>query len=295
MTAERANLRGAGLMVFAMAGFAMEDAILKLMTATLPMGQMIIMLGLSGAAVFAVLTRSRGEPVAPRAVFGRAVLLRNLGEAIGTLGLLTALALVPLSLASAILMALPLLATMGAALFLGEKVGWRRWTAIGVGFCGMLVIVRPWASGFDPAALFAVLGVAGFALRDVATRGVAGTVSSTQLAVWGFLSLLPAGLLVLPFGMAPRMPGAAEWGMLAAILALGVSAYWAMTTASRIADVSFIAPFRYARIIFALGLGFAAFNERPDTLMLAGSAMIVGSGLYTFFRERALSRPPRSR
>ena len=277
-------------MVASMAGFALEDMLIKRLSTGLPTSQIVLMIGLAGMAVFALLARMRGEAVAPRAVFGRAVMLRNLGEAVGVVGFVTALALVPLSVASAILQGLPLVATLGAVLFLGETVGWRRWSAIAVGFAGMLIIVRPFGQGFDPAALFAVLGVAGLALRDLATRRVAGAVTSVQLAIWGFAALLPASIVLAPFGdTAPRMPVAAEWVQFAAILVLSVSAYWMMTIASRVGDVSFVAPFRYSRMVFALILGWLAFSERPDTAMLIGSAMIVGSGLYTFFRERALS------
>ncbi|MDO9526982.1 MAG: DMT family transporter [Gemmobacter sp.] len=285
----RESLKGAALMVLAMAGFALEDMLIKRLSTSLPSSQTLLMIGLGGMAVFAAAVRAKGQRLAPRAVFTPAVLLRNLGEAIGMLGFITALTLVPLSVASAILQGLPLVATLGAVLFLRETVGWRRWSAIAVGFVGMLIIVRPLGAGFDPAALFAVLGVAGLAVRDLATRRIVGAVSSIQLSFWGFASALPAAAVLALFGGDPRIPAPAEWAQVAAILVMSVTAYLAMTAASRVGDVSFIAPFRYSRLVFALILGWLVFGERLDAPMLIGSALIVGSGLYTFFRERALS------
>ncbi|MBM3612151.1 MAG: hypothetical protein FJX19_04170, partial [Alphaproteobacteria bacterium] len=127
------NLRASLLMVAAMAGFAIEDVIIKQLSATLGLPQLLILLGLVGGVVLALICAWRGEGIFHRGFFGRAVLARNLGEMIGSVGFCTALALVPISVASAILQALPLTVTLGAALFLGESVGWRRWAAIVAG------------------------------------------------------------------------------------------------------------------------------------------------------------------
>lgn len=157
------NLRGALLMSLAMAGFAIEDMFIKLLAGTLPIGQVLLFLGLGGALVFGTITYRRGEQVISPALLTRAVIIRNLCELVGTVGFVLSFVLASLSTASAILQATPLVVTIGAVLFLGEKVGWRRWTAIGVGFGGVMLIVRPGMAGFEPASLFAVVGVLGLA------------------------------------------------------------------------------------------------------------------------------------
>lgn len=282
------NLRGIVLMTAAMAGFAMEDMLIKRVSAHLPVGQILLVLGVAGAFVFALMARRQGVAFWSARALHPAVLLRNGAEMVGTIGFVTALALVPLSTASAILQASPLAVTLGAALFLGERVGWRRWSAIAVGFLGVLIVIRPGMETFQPNSLWAVLGVIGLSARDLATRGVPRDVTTIQLSAWGFaaVGILGAGMLAVTGGAAmPDVPQAAH---LAAALAFGVASYWAMTTATRVGDVSSIMPFRYTRLVFALALGAIVFGERPDLPTLIGAGLVIGSGLYTLARERRL-------
>lgn len=285
------NLRGALLMTAAMLGFAIEDMFIKLLAASVPLGMLPILLGLGGSVVFACLALARGDRLFSRDLLARSVLLRNTGELIGTIGFITAIALTPLSSASAILQATPLVVTLGAALFLGEQVGWRRWSAILVGFAGVMLIIRPGLDAFEPNSLFALLGVFGLALRDLATRTVPRSISSMQLSTYAFATLIPAGFLMLAVtGEALVMLTPLEWLLMAAALGFGVLAYYAIVAAMRMGDVSVITPFRYSRLVFALGFGVIFFGERPDAMTLAGSALIVASGIYTFWREARLRR-----
>lgn len=290
------NLRGAALMTLAMLGFAGEDMFIKMMAGALPTWQIIAVLGVGGATVFGALTVLRGQRLITRAYLSRAVLLRNLGELIGTVGFVTAIALTPISSASAVLQATPLAVTLGAALFLGEPVGWRRWSAILAGFAGVLLVIRPGLEGFDINSLFAVQGVIGLAIRDLSTRRVAAGVSAFQLSFLAFLTLIPASVVLsLVSPRAPVLPEPAVWGMTAGALVLGVASYYAIVAAMRVGEVSFVTPFRYFRLLFALGVGFVVFGERPDALMLVGGAVIVGSGIYTVLRERAVWRERKHR
>jgi drug/metabolite transporter (DMT)-like permease len=141
------NLRGILLMVAAMAGFAVEDALIKAASATVPVGQILLFLGIGGTLAFGTLARLQGARLFTRVVLLRPVLLRNASEMLGTMCFVSAIAIAPLSTVSAILQATPLAVTLGAALFLGAEVGWRRWTAILVGFAGVLIIVRPGHGG----------------------------------------------------------------------------------------------------------------------------------------------------
>jgi drug/metabolite transporter (DMT)-like permease len=228
-----------------MAGFALEDLFVKRLADSLPVGQIIMLLGLGGALVFGIVTRAQGRRLWSRDLLSRAVLLRNLGELIATFGFVTAIALTPLSSASAILQATPLAVTLGAALFFREAVGWKRWTAILVGFGGVLMVIRPGFEGFEPASLFAVQAVIGLAIRDLATRAVPRSISSMQLSTYAFATLVPTGLILLAFGGTPSLPSAIAWRDLALALSFALAAYYGIVAAMRLGDVSVITPFRY--------------------------------------------------
>jgi len=289
------NLRGIFLMVASMAAFAVEDMLIKQVSVRLPVGQILITVGFFGMLAFWAAAARRRRRIWSRDLLLRPVLLRNLGEMIAALGFITALSLTPLSSASAILQATPLAVTLGAALFLGERVGWRRWSAIAVGFAGVLMIVRPGLTGFQPASLFAVGGVIGLAMRDVATRRCPPSVSSLQLSAYGFGALVPAGALLMALTGGPQPVGWTDAGLLSVGLVFGIGGYYAIVEAMRAADVGAVMPFRYTRLLFALGFGMLVFGERPDQWTLGGAALIVGSGLYTIARERALFRRRKGR
>jgi drug/metabolite transporter (DMT)-like permease len=249
-----------------------------------------MMLGVGGAAGFALLVRARGETLFSPVFFSRAVVIRNLGEITGTFGFITAIVLTPLSSASAILQAMPLAVTLGAALFFREPVGWRRWSAIGAGFVGVLMVIRPGGATFEPASLFALLGVAGLATRDLATRAVPHSTSSVVLSAWGMSMLIPTGGALLLLSGGAAMPSAGVLGLLAGAVVLGIAGYYAIAQAMRMGEVAVITPFRYTRIVFALIIGIAVFGERPDGWTLGGAALIIASGLYTLWREARLGR-----
>jgi len=281
------NFRGALLMVLAMFGFAIEDSFIKMMGDALPVGQILTMLGIGGSAVFAVVILAQTRALFERAMLAGPVLTRAIGEIAGTVCFISAIVFTPLSTASAILQATPLVVTLGAALFLGESVGWRRWAAISVGFMGVLMIIRPGLEGFSPLSLFALGGVFGLALRDISTRKISASLSTMQLSFLGFLVLIPAGyvmLLVTGQSLAPM--DLRLTSLMFASIAIGVFAYHGIVAAMRVGEVSFVTPFRYSRLIFAMIIGVSFFDEQPDGYTLLGGAIIVASGIYTVWRER---------
>ncbi len=278
------NLRGAVWMVAAMAGFAVEDLLLKIVARGMPVGQILMIFGLGGALAFALLAQIRGERVLHPAALSRAVAVRAGFEVTGRLFYTLAIALTPLASASAILQATPLVVVAGAALIFGETVGWRRWTAISVGFLGVLVILRPGLDGFSVLSLLAVIGLIGFAGRDLATRAAPPALTSLVLGVYGFAAMVPAGAVLLAWTGGAVLPGVAVAGVLAVTIIIGVAAYFALTLAMRTGEVSAVTPFRYTRLVFALILATVFLGERPDSWTLAGAAMIVASGLYTLAR-----------
>lgn len=286
-----ANLRGSLWMIAAMAGFAVEDMFLKAVTAHIPLGQALLIFGLTGAAFFAFLTKRAGETLLHPALLSRPLLIRSSFEVAGRLFYSLAIALTPLSTASAILQATPLVVVAGAALLFGETVGWRRWTAITIGFAGVLLILRPGVEGFTLLSLVTVAGMAGFAGRDLATRAAPPALSNRQLGMIGMAMLATAGAIILAVTGGARMPDATALALTAAMTAFGIFAYNALTIAMRTGEVSVVTPFRYTRLVFAMILGILVFNERPDALTLAGSALIVASGLYTLTRSRPRTKP----
>lgn len=280
------NLRGSLLMVLAMAGFAIEDMLIKQMTSNLPIGQVLAMIGCGGVIIFSILARLRGHSLVPPRAYWRPLVLRNLGEMVAAASFVSAFTLSTLSSASAILQAVPLAVTLGAALFLGEPVGWRRWSAIGAGLVGVLLIIQPGLSGFAPASLLAVVTVAALALRDLASRALPARITGIQISVWAFASLVPAGLLMmLALGSVPVLPAAPDLLRLGAAFVVGGAGYLAIVGATRTGEVAAVVPFRYTRLVFAMLLGALVFGERPGSLMLAGAVLVVGAGLYTIWRE----------
>lgn len=285
------DLRGATLMTAAMAGFAIEDLFIKQAALGLPVGQVMALMGFSGALVFALMARARGEAAFPRVFLSRPMLIRSGFEVSGRLFYSLALALTPMSATVAILQATPLVVLAGAALIFGEQVGWRRWSAVIVGFIGVLIVLRPGAEGFSALSLLAVAGMLGFAGRDLATRAAPQSMSNRQLGTLGFSMLGVAGLIVLAFTGGAHIPDLREAGLVLGATVFGVAAYNALTAAMRTGDVSAVTPFRYTRLVFAMILAVLVLGESPDAATILGSAIIVVSGLYTLARARRRARP----
>jgi len=280
------NMVGILLMLGAMAMFAVEDAFIKKLAGGMGTGQILVFLGVGGFAVFAIIAKRQGKQVISRDLLLGPVLLRNFGEILGTSGYVLAVVLTPLSSASAILQATPLAVALGAALFLKQAVGWRRWVAIGAGFIGVLIVIRPGLEGFQPASLFAVQGVIGLSIRDLATRAMPGRVSSMVLSAYGFGVVVPAGLIIMLFEGPAVMPDAAQSALIAAALIVGPVGYYMIVAAMRVGEVAVVTPYRYIRLVFAMIIGVFAFGEVLDFYTILGASIIIGSGLFTIYRER---------
>lgn len=281
-----ANLRGSLFMAAAMAGFAVEDVAVKAAARHMPVGQVVLIFGLLGMAVFAALALRAGQAPLPRAFLSRPLIIRSGFEVTGRLFHALSLALIPLTVTSAILQATPLVVVAGAAAVFGERVGLARWIAVAVGFAGVMMILRPGLAGFDVLSLLAVAGMFGFAGRDLATRAAPKVLSNAQLGVAGFAMLALSGAVVLMVRGEVAVPDATGLALTALATLVGVASYAALTAAMRTGELSVVAPFRYTRLIFALILGTALLGERPDAMTLAGAGLIVASGLYTLLAAR---------
>ena len=284
-TVARDNLTGSLWMIAAMAGFAVEDSLLKIATQTLPVSQVLVVFGILGASVFAGLARRSGAQLFTKDVASRAMRIRFVFEFLGRLFYILALTLTSLSGTTVILQATPLVVVAGAAIFLGEKVGWRRWSAIAIGLFGVLVVLRPSSDDFSALSILAIIGMLGFAGRDLASRAAPASLRPSVLGFYGFVTLVIAGAsFAIWEGRAYVMPDTKTATIVVAAVAVGVFSYTSLMKAMRTGQVSIVTPFRYIRLIFGVGLGVVLFGEPLDAPTLWGSAIIVGAGLFLLSR-----------
>jgi len=286
-TGGKANLVGSAWMIAAMAIFAIEDAFIKAASVILPVGQVLVVFGLGGALVFASVALVNKEPLFNPGVVSRPMLVRVVFEITGRLFYVLALSLIPLSAATVILQATPIVVVAGAAVVFGEKVGWRRWTAIFVGLIGVVVILQPGTDSFSILSFLAVLGMIGFAGRDLASRAAPAMLSTAILGLYGFLSIVVAGGLYAGWqGLPFVMPDGETSSYVAGAILAGVAAYSCLMKAMRTGEVSAVTPFRYTRLLFGIALGIVLFGERLNGAMMVGSGLIVVSGLFILWRGR---------
>lgn len=285
------NVHGILLIIGSMAAFALEDMFIKHLSVTVPTGQIMIALGLVCGLVFVAMSLTTRKRILDPVAWQGLPLARAATEAVGALTFVTALSLVELSTVAAVFQAMPLAVTMGAALFLGEQVGWRRWSAIGIGFIGVLMIIRPGLEGFQPESLFVVATVIAIAARDLITRKLDVRVASSVVAMQAYIAVALAGVVLMVFLAQPIVPlQNAQIGPYLGAIGFGVLGYYGIVTAMRIGEASALTPFRYSRLVFSIAAGMLMFGERPDLMTVAGAALILGSGMYTFVRERRLAR-----
>jgi len=289
-TDRKASVIGSAWMIAAMAIFAIEDAFVKAASEALPVGQILIIFGLGGAGVFTCLARVRKEPLFLRDVVSTTMRIRAIFEITGRLFYVLAISMIPLSAATVILQATPLVVVAGAALVFDEKVGRRRWAAILLGLVGVLVIVQPGTDSFSVLSILAIIGMIGFAGRDLASRAAPVSLGTLTLGFYGFLSIVVAGLLFSVWEAAPfvRLNIESSLYLLGAVLA-GVAAYSCLMKAMRTGAVSAVTPFRYTRLLFGIALGVLLFGEQLSITMLMGASLIIISGLFINWRGRELS------
>ena len=190
--------------------------------------------------------------------------------------------------ALAIMFSTPFLVAVMAGPVLGEWVGWRRWAAIGVGFLGVLLVVRPGLGGFQWAALLSVAAAIFYAGYGITTRLVSLSDPSETTLFYANLVAVVVMLPVLPFvWTAP--PTLFDFVLLLAVGALGSAGHFLLIVAHRKAPASVLSPFIYTQLIWATTLGYLIFGDVPSEWTLAGSAIVVASGLYLIYRERKVT------
>jgi drug/metabolite transporter (DMT)-like permease len=288
-----ANLIGSLWMIGAMACFAIEDVLFKAVSQSMPVGQLLMLFGAGGAIAFWLAAKTSKTALISRDVVSPAMRVRVFFEIIGRLFFALALALTPLSATTVILQATPLVVVAGAALVFGETVGPRRWIAIFIGLLGVVIIIQPGSDSFTAASVLAIIGMFGFAGRDLASRAAPKTLGTAALGFYGFMSLFAAGTFYAAYEGQPfAAVTAANAPHLIGLALIGAIAYGGLMKAMRTGEVSAVTPFRYVRLLFGIACGVVFFGESITPVMIIGSALIVVSGLVIVWRTKKQKGAP---
>jgi drug/metabolite transporter (DMT)-like permease len=281
-----ARLAGIGLMLAGIWAFSFGDALGKYIVASYPVGQLLFLRAVASLALLSPLIwRSRHEFM--RLERPGLHLLRVVLSTLEVAAFFVAVLSLPLADVITFYLASPIFVTALSALVLREQVGWRRWCAVGVGFCGVLIAMQPSAQTITWPALIALGGSTCFAILMLITRSLRGA-SDTVLASSQFVGTLVFGALLLPVGwVTPSLPG---FGLFALAGAISVGALLCVNRSLKLAPASVVVPYQYSVIIWAVIFGYVVFGDVPTLATLIGAAIIIGAGFYIFLREQALGR-----
>lgn len=284
-------IRSIALMVMASGLLTLNDAIVKWLAQSYPVGQVMTLRGVFVIAIvfsWAVARRRTGQL---RVSNWRLQLTRGTLMSISTFLFVTALALMPIADAIAIAFVGPVIATALAALLLHEPVGWRRWSAIAVGFTGVVIMLRPTPDLIRVVAIVPLLAALVGAFRDIVTRKM-GTGGESTLAIMLISTsvVILAGLFTIPLGWSPLR--LADLVLFIGSALLVGSAQALMIESFRLGEIGLVGPFKYTGLVWAILLGLLVWGDLPDAWTWVGSALVVGSGLYIWHREIALAKSP---
>lgn len=277
-------------MIAAMGCLTFADLLIKIASQTLPIGQVMIFLGMGSIIIFWGIIRSRGESIRLSPLTDPAVFLRNVGDLIAINSMCLALVYVPISTIGAVIQTVPLMVTAAAAIFLGERVGMRRALAILVGFFGALFIVQPGSASFDVMTTLVFISAVGMTLRDVGTKLVSANFSTLLLSFYSCVLFSLSGCILLLITGGASMPDIKMTVIFLVMIGLGSLGVIFMTEAVRLGDMSVVSPFRYTRLLFSMAAGILILGEQVNAMMLLGSALTILSGLYIWRREMLFQR-----
>jgi drug/metabolite transporter (DMT)-like permease len=294
------NLRGILAIVASQICFIINDTLMKLVassvpasaTAPLPMGEAIVLRGVVTVAIIAAILTSLGLWTGLPRLYSRAIGGRALAEIGASMAYLFAVVGMPIANLVGILQVVPLALTAGAALFLREHIGWRRWTASLIGFLGVLMIIRPGAAPFGSAMALAILSVTLIVVRDLITRGLPPGIPVLLISGSSALALTLGGLALAPFEtwIWPS-PTQSIWIAVAALHLVGANTW--LIQSLRIGEIAVVGPFRYSVILVAVASGYFIWHEVPDSWSWVGIAVVTAAGIYTLVREQHVKRQRR--
>jgi drug/metabolite transporter (DMT)-like permease len=283
------NVRAIAAMVCATAIFTCGDASMKLVAGTLPTGETIFARGIVSFLVLLHVAAWTGQLRSLRRALTPALGLRCLGDMGGAVFFQSALARMKLADIMGIIQLTPLSLTAASALFLGERVGWRRWSAVAVGFCGALLIIKPGSSAFNIAALIAIVSVLSGSLRDISTRRIDKAISPVIILLVSQVAISLAGLGFGAFESwaVPTRANAAHLVLASFCSMIG---QLCLIYSVRSGEISAVAPFRYTGMLWAILLGLAIWGELPDGWTFLGILVLISAGLFTLYRERVVGK-----
>lgn len=281
-----ANMQGALLMTGAMTAFTVNDAFMKVLSDHLPFFQLLFIRSAAVAVLIAAMAWRAGALRFSMSKRDKMlVCVRAVSEMGAAYFFLNALFNMPIADVTAILQALPLTVALGAVLVLGERVGWRRFLAIGIGFLGVMLIVRPTGDVFSIYSIYALLAVGCVTVRDLAARKLSAEVPSLTVALAAVIGVLSFATVGAAFTDWQPFQSRDYLLISGAIIAI-IGGYLFSVMAMRVGDIGVVAPFRYTSLLAALILGLVVFGEWPDGVTQLGAAIVVATGLYTLWRER---------
>ena len=290
LASQKKNSKGILLMLISMAAFAVGDTFVKISGSFLSPSQIMFFLISGGLIIFTLIALSKGERLRDRRAFSPILLIRYSAEMLGLVAMIMGLTKIPLSVVGTVTQASPILVAAGAVIFFKEAVSWRRWSSIVIGFFGVVLVIQPTGQSLDFAVIWPVVALVAFSVRDLVTRLTPSDIPSASIATFTMIAAFPFTVAWIFFSGQKFFPPGIEWAVVAGMIILGSIGYLLLITSLRIGDLSAIMPFRYSRIVFLLILGVLVFGERPTLSMLAGSALILMSGLYIMWRERIVTQ-----
>ena len=277
------SLKGLGLMMLSMFMLTCTDAVTKWLGSTYPPGQIICLRAFFALIPIAVMVTLRGGLPSLRVVDLRGQMMRAAAFTATTILIALSMILLPIADAAAILYAGPLFITALAAPMLGERIGWRRWTAVFVGFVGVMVMLRPTAGAFQALALIPLAAAFTSSLRDIYSRSLSATETSNSMMFWSGITITVVSAFSYFLGW-KEMP-LRDLGVLALIGTIIGVAHYVMIGAYRAAEAAVVAPFKYSAIVWAVILGYVFWGDVPDYFIVTGGTIVVACGLYILHRE----------
>jgi len=265
--------------------FALNDAMGKWLVASFSVGQVVLIRSIGAFIVLGPMIANQGTDKLFRMERPLLQLLRVVATTVDTGMFYAAVVYLPLADVMSFYMAGPIYVAALSHLLLGEKVGWRRWLAILVGFCGVLVILKPSSAAFSLSSAFALIGSIAFAFAIILNRRLRGT-SDTTLVTWQTIGTLIVGG-VLAIG-AWRTPSALDLGAMLLLGLVSCAAHLMITRALKLAPASTLAPLHYSLLLWAVVFGLVFFGDVPSARILVGSAIVVLAGLFIFHRQKVV-------
>jgi drug/metabolite transporter (DMT)-like permease len=283
------NQRGIAAICGCMASYTINDVLVKQILRTYPVGEVIFVRGVMCSLLIGAVALAFGHTRQLRAPMSNLLISRSLCDGLSTAGFIAALAQMKLANIAAVLQIAPLIITALSVVLYREVVGWRRWSAIGLGFLGALLVIKPIPSEFNIWAIIGAASAFAAAVREIQTRQIGRAVPVLVVAFWGAVGITACGAVFIVTEDWRMFGGGDLFQLFIAAVFVGTAIYL-LALGFRDVDLSVVAPFRYSYLLTSALGGFLVFREVPDAWTVTGAALIVGSGIYALHREAVRRR-----